>query len=203
MPNFKVHELWPKPVFEDFITPKSEWLSFAKSCEYERMYLDNGDFTIDKYILDKIPDLKNDLLKKVNLYTEKYLKVKDIEFYFTNSWIVRHHPDDWGQLHYHKNSLLSGVYYLDVFSNSGDICFVKGHNEHEIFPLAITPSYSQDNYINNAEINFNVSNGKLLLFPSNLMHKIEKNKSGKIRYSLAFNIFCRGTLGKNEAILEL
>ena len=52
-------------------------------------------------------------------------------------------------------------------------------------------------------MDFKVENGKLLIFPSNLMHKIGKNESNKVRYSLAFNIFCRGTFGENETVLKL
>lgn len=203
MANFKVHELWPKPVFEDYIKPKNEWLLFTKECEYERMFSNNGDYTVDKYILNKLPDLQDEILKKVFLFTEKYLKIKDIDFYFTNSWIVQHQPNDWGQPHHHKNSLLSGVYYLDAEENCGDITFIKGYNEQEIFPLAITPEYSEYNYINSTEMNFKVETGKLFIFPSNLMHKIKKNKTNKNRYSLAFNLFCKGTFGKNEAVLKL
>ena len=53
MPKFKVHELWPKPIFDTEIPVKQQWLDFAYNTDYERVYADNGYYTKDKYILNK------------------------------------------------------------------------------------------------------------------------------------------------------
>ena len=103
----------------------------------------------------------------------------------------------------HENSLLSGVYYLDAPKDAGGIVFVKGYNEQEIFPMAITPKVSEYNYVNSKQMTFKVNPGKLVIFPSNLMHSVEENKSNNDRYSLAFNLFCRGNFGHNEGQLTL
>ena len=58
MPRFKVHELWPKPIFDTEIPVKQQWLDFAYNTDYERVYADNGHYTKDKYVLNKLPDLK-------------------------------------------------------------------------------------------------------------------------------------------------
>ena len=50
---------------------------------------------------------------------------------------------------------------------------------------------------------FQVTAGKLMLFPSNLMHRVEENKSNRDRYSLAFNLFCKGRFGHKEGQLVL
>ena len=50
---------------------------------------------------------------------------------------------------------------------------------------------------------YEVNPGKLVVFPSNLMHRVEENKSDENRYSLAFNLFCKGNLGHNESQLTL
>ena len=139
----------------------------------------------------------------VNIFTTDYLKVFDVEFYFLNSWIVKHYPKDWAQEHMHENSLLSGVYYLDTPKDAGGIVFVKGYNEQEIFPTAITPKVSEYNYVTSKQMTFKVNPGKLVIFPSNLMHSVEENKSNNNRYSLAFNLFCRGNFGHKEAQLIL
>ena len=203
MPEFKVHELWPKPIFDTEIPVKKEWLDFAHNNDYERVFIDNADYTKDKYVLNKLPDLKKLLLEQVNIFAIKYLKTIDVEFYFLNSWIVKHHPKDWAQDHVHENSLISGVYYLDTPKDAGGIVFVKGYGEQEIFPLAITPKVSEYNYVTSKEMTFKVNPGKLVLFPSNLMHRVEENKSNANRYSLAFNLYCRGNFGHKEGQLTL
>ena len=203
MPEYKVHQLWPKPIFDTEIPIKQKWLDFAYNSEYERVFVENGDYTKDKYVLNKLPDLKQLILEQVNIFTTDYLKVFDVEFYFLNSWIVKHHPKDWAQDHMHENSLLSGVYYLDAPKDAGGIVFVKGYNEQEIFPMAITPKVSEYNYVTSKQMTFKVNPGKLVIFPSNLMHSFEENKSNNDRYSLAFNLFCRGNFGHNEGQLTL
>ena len=203
MPEYKVHQLWPKPIFDTEIPVKQQWLDFAYNSEYERVFIDNADYTKDKYVLNKLPDLKNLILEQVNIFTTDYLKVFDVEFYFLNSWIVKHHPKDWAQDHMHENSLLSGVYYLDAPKDAGGIVFVKGYNAQEIFPMAITPKVSEYNYVTSKQMTFKVNPGKLVIFPSNLMHSVEENKSNNDRYSLAFNLFCRGNFGHNEGQLTL
>ena len=203
MPEFKVHELWPKPILDVEIPVKQQWLDFTYNSEYERVFIDNADSSKDKYILNKLPDLKQLILEQVKIFTTYYLKVIDVKFYFLNSWIVKHYPKDWAHEHMHQNSLLSGVYYLDVPKDSGGIVFVKGYGEQEIFPSAITPKVSEYNYVTSREMTFKVNSGKLLLFPSNLMHRVEVNKSNKSRYSIAFNLFCGGNFGCDESQLTL
>ena len=201
--NFRVHELWPKPIFENYIPVNIEWIDVAKKLKYERMSNNKGNYTTDKYILNTFPDLKKEILKNVYLFTEKYLKIINTKFYFLNSWIVEHLSGDLGHPHNHHNSLLSGVYYLSVPKDSGNINFIKGHSEQEIFPLAITPNYSEYNYANSLNFEFKVNTGNLIIFPSNLLHEIKVNKSNEIRYSLAFNVFCKGNFGEKESILKL
>jgi uncharacterized protein (TIGR02466 family) len=203
MSSFKVHELWPTPVYENHIPVQSKWIDFAEDCKYERMFSQNGDYTTDKYILNSILDLKKELLFHTNLFAEKYLKVKNIEFYFLNSWIVKHYPKDFAQSHFHSNSLLSGVYYLKTEKSSGDIKFIKKYDEQKIFPTSITPDYNEYNYTNSDKINFSPKEGTVFIFPSSLMHEVTKNNSNNVRYSLAFNVFCKGNFGKDEYELNL
>lgn len=199
----KVHQLWPKPVFETEIVCEKDWLNFVYDCDYERMKIDNGFYSKDKYILNKLPELKNSIMEQVNFFVHYCLMVSKVQFYFLNSWIVKHNPEDWGQEHIHPNSLLSGVYYLDAPKDSGNIVFVKGHDNTEIFPVAISPNVTEFNYLNSKEVSFSVSQHKLIIFPSTLAHRIEPNKSKQNRYTLAFNLFCKGEFGSHESKLIL
>ena len=74
--------------------------------------------------------------------------------------------------HDHKGrSELSGVYYLQVPDNSGDIHFRKKIDD-ETF-----------------EWEMKSQTGKLILFDSNIEHSVPENKSNKNRISIAFNLF--------------
>jgi len=92
------------------------------------MSSNNGDYTKDKYVLNdpKVSNLKNKILENVYKFTSDELKVSnEVEFYLTNSWVVRHRKMDWAQQHVHTNSILSGIYYIDVGEKSGKLNFIK------------------------------------------------------------------------------
>ena len=71
-------------------------------------------------------------------------------------------------LHTHDDGyeLISGVYYLEVPQNSGDILMHAGGEVLRFTPQA----------------------GLLLLFPPDLPHAVEENRSARSRLSMAFNI---------------
>ena len=69
--------------------------------------------------------------------------------------------------------------------------------------MALTPKVSEYNYVTGKEQTLQVNSGKLVIFPSNLMHRVKENKSDKNRFSLAFNLYCRGNFGHKEGQLTL
>ena len=128
MPEFKTHNLWPVPVYESDIPVKQEWKDAVINLEYERTHVDNSDISKDRYILNKLPDLKSDIEHHCELFVRKYLTVNNkAQFYLQNSWCNIHGPNESSQIHYHGNSLLSGVYYPILPKDSGDIGFHKGN----------------------------------------------------------------------------
>jgi uncharacterized protein (TIGR02466 family) len=84
--------------------------------------------------------------------------------------------------HIHPRSFMSGVYYVKVPSNSGNIVFKdprpasewedNGFLYNNMSPTAYLP----------------VKEGMLLLFPGWLRHRTELNKSDEQRVSISFNI---------------
>ena len=62
-----------------------------------------------------------------------------------------------------------------------------------------TKIFEEYNFNNASEIKFNPYNNLLILFPSELHHKILINKSDTIRYSLAFNLVPTGLLGNKNS----
>jgi hypothetical protein len=86
-------------------------------------------------------------------------------------WINAMRPGDITTLHTHNDAdeLLSGVYYLEVPENSGDIVFHSGDARHAFTPRS----------------------GDLFLFPPDLPHEVERNNSSSTRLSVAFNVGTR------------
>ena len=204
MPEFKTHNLWPIPIYHGEIPVKQEWKDVVINTEYERTHVNNSDISKDRYILNTIPDLKQDIENHCERFVRKYLTVKDnAQFYLQNSWCNIHGPNEESQIHYHGNSLLSGVYYPILPKNSGDIAFHKSSIYTNTFHQSIKLDYEENTEVNASQYEIAVNEGTIVIFPSHLEHSVQKNNSDQLRYSIAFNFYVRGKFGKEEYILEI
>jgi uncharacterized protein (TIGR02466 family) len=81
---------------------------------------------------------------------------------------------------------LSGVYYVQATSDSGHIYFYKDFNQS-----FITTSYAkveQNTALSAGLCYYPPRTGRLLLFPSSLLHSVDASKDDNDRISIAFNI---------------
>jgi uncharacterized protein (TIGR02466 family) len=204
MPEFKAHNLWPIPVYESEIPVKQEWKTAVINLEYERTHINNSDISKNRYVLNTMSNLKSDIENHCERFVRKYLNVKgNAQFYLQNSWCNIHGPNEHSQIHYHGNSLLSGVYYPILPDNSGHIAFHKGSIYTNIFHHSIRFEYEEHNNLNVEQYVLNLKEGTIIIFPSHLDHSVQKNNSNEKRYSLAFNFYVRGKFGKEEYELEI
>ena len=202
MPEFKAHHLWPIPVYESRIETKKEWQDHIEKLEYVRTHIGNSDISVDRDVVKKIPDLKKEIDKHIFAFTKKYLTIrKGLDFYMLNSWVNIHNPGDAAQIHHHSNSLISGVYYPIAPASSGDLQFHRG-NHKNLFDHCIMMEYDDPFYVNSDRYILDVFTDLIVLFPSHLEHSVKKNISNKKRYSIAFNYYVKGVLGKEEYRLE-
>ena len=205
--DYGIVPLFSCPLFvKDDVTTEDSEVEYLKSLQMERMSTDNGDYSIEKYVLDnsKVSNLKNKILKNICKYAYDELKVSEnIKFYITNSWVVRHKKMDWAQDHVHSNSILSGIYYLDVGEKSGKVNFIKETSNQTVFPLHMDLPFKEWNILNSKVWTFKPQNHQLFIFPSWLLHSVDKNRSDNLRYSLAFNVYLRGKIGTKEFQLEI
>ena len=95
-------------------------------------------------------------------------------------WINVNEPGNSNVKHRHTDGTFSGVIYIKVPENSGDIVF---HRENMFFgtPLYMTPK-------SQPMISLNPQEGGLLLFPCFVDHEVAENRSKDTRISIAFNV---------------
>lgn len=204
MPEFNVHTMWPFPVYTGMLPVKEEWKTHIKNLKYERTHIGNSDISEDKFIFRRMPDLQKELRVHIDNYTRKFLTVKkSVSFYMQNSWCNIHQPDDASQIHYHANALLSGVYYPILPKNSGDLVIHKPNMHNNVFHGPMQFNYDDINNITCEQYVLELSEGSIVIFPSHLNHSVQKNLSNENRYSIAFNLFCRGIFGKEEYQLDM
>jgi uncharacterized protein (TIGR02466 family) len=142
--------------------------------------------------LKEFDNLKNLIIKEVHKHFDEIIKAStDIKPYITTSWInfstkgQQHHP------HQHPNSIISGVFYLNVVKDDC-IMFTKPSSNQ----IVIKPT--EYNLFNSDSWSVPVENGDLLLFPSNLFHSVPPVTHNNTRISLAFNVFITGKLGEES-----
>ena len=91
------------------------------------------------------------------------------------------HPQEF---HIHPNHHFSLVYYVSVNDNSGNIIFRSPESATDMFML---PS-GNETLASMKTVSIKPEVGTLLIFRSNLLHMVEKNKSNQPRVSISFNV---------------
>ena len=192
--NGELHPLFPVPVYKEKLRLLTNTeLEFFKSVEMCSQTLGNFS-SVDNHILNhpQLVDLKKEIEKKLSEYCNSILQT-DLEIYITNSWVNETNPNQQHYLHNHSNSILSGVYYINVEDSLPLITF----NRMQLpFLLNIVPK--EFTMFNSTEWSIPVENGSLIIFPSTLYHYVKPNDSNKPRHSLAFNSFVKGNIGFNK-----
>ena len=111
--------------------------------------------------------------------------IKEARQEITSAWInVNNNPLIDGA-HSHGGSFFSGVYYVKSDQNSGCINFLNTNREavSTFLPwMTVAP-----NSFNGSKIRHAPNPGKLLIFPSWLIHYVEHNPGDDDRISVAFN----------------
>ena len=201
--KFQVFNFFPTPVFCNNIDIDVDTKEFLLNSSFERMTSNNGNMSENPFILDNevCKDFVDKLFCQLELFADSYLRIDDshFEWYMQNSWVVEHNPNDFGHAHHHANSLISGVYYLDVPEHSGDITFHKPAGLTNIFHVSTDIPYKEYTPINCGTWSITPREGDIILFPSHLLHSIGENATNKLRYSLAFNFHIKGSLGSKDS----
>jgi len=203
----QVLPLFSNPVYvAELGEPSQRATEFCKTAEYVRYAADNGWVSKNKYVLEAEPlaETRAVILREINTFLHEVLALeKDKTFYITNSWIQKISIGDWTHAHAHENSLLSGVYYVNVYEDSGDFYLEKTFDKMNLFPSLLTFGFTSKNLLNCQNWAIRPKNGTLVLFPSQVSHFAEANKNKNDRYCIAFNTYVRGVFGNPGGVSDL
>ena len=182
--NITRYPIFPSSVYAMYLKDDvSEFFnSIVGSINFGTYGTDNPH-TVSKFtLLDDYPEMKK-------LFTDVSLQVlsevagaKKIKM--TTSWLTAIEPDETPVMHRHTNSWFSGVYYFQDSPYTG--LEFKNPIERDIDLVA-----------KGSLLNWRLQPKKnmLIIFPSYLHHKIEKNTFDEVRHSLAFNVMPDGATG--------
>jgi uncharacterized protein (TIGR02466 family) len=122
------------------------------------------------------------------IYKEEHL---DSEPFLGNMWANINPPGGMNRAHIHPNSLWSGVYYVKAPKNSGHL---KIDDPRSVAALS-RPKIKEGKIPSRLwrETHYEPKAGRLIMFPSWVMHCVDPNESNDIRISVSFN-FLQKTL---------
>ena len=197
-------EIFPIVIYKKNLSYYPDKDSMINDTELYRDNISSCWSSVSKDVLHQYPDLQNVILNEFKTYTEDLLLIDTsrIEFYISRSWIIKHDLNDFSQQHRHLNSLFSGILYMNVDDNSGNLSFPR-YDINTIAPHNFQFDYKGYNQFNAPAASLTPKNGDLFFFPSYVYHQVTENKSTIDRYVLVFDIFVRGSLGHDMSKLSI
>tara|TARA_R110002167_G_scaffold228954_1_gene433955 strand:+ start:616 stop:1239 length:624 start_codon:yes stop_codon:yes gene_type:complete len=152
--------------------------------------IDKNKASENLYLLENknLTFLKNIILNEVKQFANNSLKYTN-EFKISTSWATETNEGENCQWHSHNNCFLSGVIYLKTKKNCGGIVFQDFNNRK------MNLQVSEYNVFNSIDWTYQVEEGDILIFPSELWHMVQTNKSKSVRNSIAFNVVPTGLIG--------
>ena len=160
----------------------------------------NNLTSFDNYVLEK-PVLLN-LKKEIDLFVKDYFNKiifppKSISPYITQSWLNYTEQNEGHHAHNHPNSFLSGVFYINADKLTDTISFQNEKYKQLKFSPTKYELYNSDTWF------FPIESRDIIIFPSEIIHFVERKKNKGTRISLSFNVFLKGRLGNAKDLNQL
>ena len=193
-----IYPLFSSPVYGKVIGENlKDIFSSLKKEPFEPANNQGTSISTTKNILDKYPRLEKVLLKEFNYFKNTYLHYESTDFYMTTSWMTKCTPNSCGHKHNHKNCVYSGVLYFQ-----DEIGSIQFSNENIIPESIMLNDPSEYNLYNSSSWEITPKKNLMIIFPSYLFHQVNTHISTENRYSLAFNLFPKGNIGRNDSSLR-
>ena len=193
--KYSIQGIFPIPIYRthrELDLDSSEKKDIEDIIEEGIYFSASHSFSNNSYIF-------NTKLKKIKEFCEQYIKIyvkeiikpkEELDFYITQSWLNVTKPNESHHQHYHSNSIISGVFYIETDIN-------QKLNFHDPNAKMIQINASD-------VLSFDVNKNILILFPSWLDHSVKPNeKQTKNVISISFNTFVRGNLGQQGRLNQL
>ena len=143
----------------------------------------------EKSLIDRLPLLKQKIIKHLNTYLFEMLCFDPFEYYFVDSWFVKIAPGGKSAMHNHTNSLFSGVVYIHIGDDCEGIKFATNNFiSNDLNQMRYELTHKKFNFYNSRSWEFFTKKGDIFIFPSGLEHQPLENKTNNFRYSLSFNV---------------
>lgn len=190
--NLEVKDLFPTPIWVADMDPvKSAKLNETLSAEIYRLteprkpVQAGGTWQTDP-VLQQRPEFAEfvTLVNQAARAALDFLKVSYKAIEITGCWANINPHGGQNSPHMHPNNFLSGVYYVALPDDAGQITFADPRPQAQMIMPRVK---SWNKYMGN-EIKLETKPGRFVLFPAWLTHSVPVNRSEAHRISISFNI---------------
>ena len=173
-------------------------MTFLKKQEWVKHIGNTGSVASDLLDHKKFSKLKAFIKDSLKDYLKLTISPVDgNEIYITQSWASISTLGQFHHGHVHQNSLISGVLYISAEKGKDSIVFTDERKYKRIqLESKVATHYNSDQRVE-------VKTGDLLIFPSDLEHRVDTTSSSSDRISVSFNTFVRGDVGYKNSYAEL
>jgi|APGre2960657373_1045057.scaffolds.fasta_scaffold86731_2 uncharacterized protein (TIGR02466 family) len=140
--------------------------------------------TLNLYDMKSDPlfaDLISACASQVKIFAREY--GVDSDPVCIDSWLNLAPPKEYQEYHMHAKSHFSVVYYVKTPKDCGNLSFRSSEANTDMFPLPASVSVPA----NYKTCTYTPQESMLVIFRSNLLHMVEKNKSDEDRISISIN----------------
>tara|TARA_X000000368_G_scaffold107073_1_gene83108 strand:+ start:257 stop:916 length:660 start_codon:yes stop_codon:yes gene_type:complete len=202
--NYNVIPAFPSPVI--MVDVEEDTSELLEHDQYSVSHEQKDDYekpVASQRVLEKYPKTKEILLNKFISVAEEVLGYKKRNYTITTSWFTLNNKGEGSQLHKHKNSFWSCVYYYqeEYPEGTGQILFDNPNVEKFDFYFS-AGDIKEINNNNSLSCVIPPQPNLLLIFPSYLQHQILTHKRDQHRSSLAFNIVPLGSWGDGDSSFD-
>ena len=207
--DYNVINLFPSPVIQVNVEEDTSELlghnEYTVSYEQRNFGDDYEKPRGSQRVLEKYPKTKEILLNKFISVSEEVLGYKKRDWAITTSWFSFCKRGEGSQVHGHRNSFWSCVYYYqeEYGDGSGGISFENPNTNLFEFYFSTHHDIAESNHFNSEAWTFTPEPNLLLIFPSYLQHQIMKHNNDAPRSSLAFNIVPFGQWGDGDSSCDM
>lgn len=175
---------------------EKEWVnSLDRDRNHLNMITTRADVLKDKEAAPLFRFLQQNL---DTFFHENYNPPEGAKIKIVQSWVNFAKKGQAHHKHFHPNSFISGVYYLNCVENDRIVFYPPSQTAPSISRLHLWGDHATPYH--NFETVVDVCTGELILFPSTLEHSVPSvvTVDGEERISLAFNTFVEGSFGEDR-----
>ena len=154
-----------------------------------RQISNRGGFQSNEFTMEDTltHDFFHEILPVIQQYTSIFELAYNHDTSLDNLWFNVNRKNHFNYPHTHGGSTYSGIYYLSVPEDSGNLIFNNPDSMIKNLTFYGEPMKTYNEF-NSTQFNIIPKEKLLVLFPSHIEHYVEPNNGDKPRISIAFNI---------------